>query len=128
MLSILFAVPSCLNMVSSLHPTSFLMILSLIFLCRPSLDSIVARGGMNVRACLLCARIPTEVVTCTCTQRRGVGLNGNRRGGLLSESQTLPKGTSRTKIGPSHVKIMVFRPEIRPSRVKIMVYRLIWAI
>ena len=34
---------------------------------------------------------------------------------LLSEGQILPyytKGTSRTKIRPSHVKIMVFRPLI----------------
>ena len=34
---------------------------------------------------------------------------------LLSEGQTLPyytKGTSRTKIRPSHIKIMVFRPSI----------------
>ena len=34
---------------------------------------------------------------------------------LLSEGQTLPyytKGTSRTKIRPSHIKIMVFRPLI----------------
>ena len=34
---------------------------------------------------------------------------------MLSEGQTLPyyaKGTSRTKIRPSHIKIMVFRPFI----------------
>ena len=54
--------------VSSLHPTSFLMIfilVSLFLLSRLSLDcSAASRTYVHVvRACVLCARIKTEVVT-----------------------------------------------------------------
>ena len=56
--------------VSSLHPTSFLMTCFTNFLSRLSLDCSVVRASVYayVRACILCARSKTEVVTFTCNQ------------------------------------------------------------
>ena len=105
--------------------TSFVILVSLFFY--PGLALTVARGEMilpvrslvratriDVRACVLCARIKTEVVTL----RAIIKIKWHRsKRNLLFEGETLLhykiiKGTSRTKIRPSHVKIVVFRPLI----------------
>ena len=76
MLSLLLAVPSCIysfGMVSSLHPTSFLMIFVLVSLIIILYPGLVARGvyvcSIVVRATRstlrIYARIKTEVVMCT---------------------------------------------------------------
>ena len=53
--------------------------------------------------------------SCDVYVQNGVGLNGNGPGSCFLKARyylTIQKGTSRTKIRPSHVKIMVFRPLI----------------
>ena len=75
MLSLLLTAPFCIYSFWHgviLHPTSFLMIfilVSLIFVSRLSLDcsdDITRTTYVYVRACVLCARSKTEVVTFTC--------------------------------------------------------------
>ena len=109
--------------VSSLHPTSFLMIftlVSLIFLSRVSLDCSARRDAIrSTRATRItytyCAGSCDVYVQSTIKWRRSKRKSPRWTWILLSEGQTLPyytKGTSRTKIRPSHVKIMVFGPLI----------------
>ena len=87
-LSLLLAVHSCIStvfgMVSSLHSTSIKMIFILVSLIfYPGLALTVVRGKIlpvrirnmhymftYVRACVLCAQIKTDVVTCTCNQNK----------------------------------------------------------
>ena len=68
--------------------------------------------------CILISKVFTGLALTSSTWRERrpfIRLNGKSPrgpGALLSEGQILPyyrKGTSRTKIRPSHVKIMVFR-------------------
>ena len=77
MLSLLLAVPTVFGTVSSLHPTSYLMIFILVsLLFYPGLALTVTRGDPYVvytrstRIARVCdMRIMPEVVTCTYNQR-----------------------------------------------------------
>ena len=133
MLSLLLAVPSCIytvfGTVSSLHPTSFLMIFILVSLIfYPGLALTAVRGEMpyvrSTRATrtaytyahAYCARGSCDVyVQSTIKWRRSKRKSPRWTWILLSEGQILSyytTDTSRTKIRPSHVKIIVFRPLI----------------
>ena len=105
--------------VSSLHPTSFLMIFILVsLLFYPGLALTVARGEMPyVRSTRMYAvRGSCDVyVQSTIKWRRSKRKSPQWTWILLSEGQTLPyytRDTLHTKIRPSHVKIIVFRPLI----------------
>ena len=115
--------------VSSLHPASFLMIfilVSLIFYpglysldCSARRDAIRSTRATRIYrttyAHAYCAGSCDVYVQSTIKWRRSKRKSPRWTWILLSEGQTLPyytKGTSRTKIRPSHVKIMVFRPLI----------------
>ena len=119
--------------VSSLHPTSFLMIFILVSpIFYPGLALTVACSEMSyvnacytynvrIRTCVLCARIKRKLWRVGPLHAINNKMVSVKRKSpqwtwiLLSEGQILPyytKDTSRTKIWPSHVKIMVFRPLI----------------
>ena len=78
MLSLLLAVPSCIySFWHGVIPTSYLIFILVSLIFYPGLALTVARGEMilpvrsisvYVRACVLCARIETEVMTFTCNQ------------------------------------------------------------
>ena len=129
MLSLLLAVPSCIySFWHGVIPTSYFIFNDFYtcftnFLSRLSLDCIhVARGepvrsyALHTYAHAYCARGSCDVyVQSTIKWRRSKRKSPRWTWILLSEGQTLPyytKGTSRTKIRPSHVKIIVFRPLI----------------
>ena len=114
--------------VSSLHPTSFLKIFILVSLIfYPGLDLTAVRGKMPYGATRITytyahAYCPRELngncdmyVQSTIKWRRSKRKSPRWTWILLSEGQILPyytTDTSRTKIRPSHVKIIVFRPLI----------------
>ena len=129
MLSLLLAVPSCIySFWHGVIPTSYFIFNDFYtcftnFLSRLSLDCNAQRDGIarytyTFRRTRTRMRIVPEVVTFTCGRikwRRSKRKSPRWTWILLSEGQTLPyytKGTSRTKIRPSHIKIMVFRPLI----------------
>ena len=108
--------------VSSLHPTSFLMIFILVSLIfYPRLDCSARRDDITRTYTLLCARArsKTEIVMSS-TYVRAIKIKWRRTKRksprwtwiLLSGGQTLSYCTSHTKIRPSHVKFIVFRPLI----------------
>ena len=71
-LSILLAVPSCIySFWHGVIPISYLDFYTCFtnFLCRLNLECNKYRAATYVRACVLCTRIATEVVTCTCNKR-----------------------------------------------------------
>ena len=112
--------------VSSLHPTSFLMIFILVSqIFYPGLALTVARGDMpyvrtrstrathtytqrtRIYAHAYCTGSCDVYVQSTIKWRRSKRKSPRMTWILLSEGQTLPyytKGTSRTKIRPSHIK------------------------
>ena len=130
MLSLLLAVPSCIySFWHGVIPTSYFIFNDFYtcftnFLSRLSLDCSARRddnlllpvhsilcASIYVRACVLCARIRAIKIKWRRSKRKLPRWTWI----LLSEGQTLTyytKGTSRTKIRPSHVKIIVFRPLI----------------
>ena len=132
MLSLLLAVPSCIH--SFWHgviPTSYFIFNDFYtcftnFLSRLSLDCSAQRDTIRsiARYTYTCTRIAYTYaheycaggcdvyVQSTIKWRRSKRKSPRWTWILLSEGQTLPKGTSRTKIRPSHIKIMVFRPLI----------------
>ena len=133
MLSLLLAVPSCIySFWHGVIPTSYFIFNDFYtcftnFLSRLSLDCNAQRDGIarytymyTFRRTRTRMRIVPEVVTFTCNQSTIKWRRSKRKSPrwtwiLLSEGQTLPyytKGTPRTKIRPSHVKIIVFRPLI----------------
>ena len=128
MLSILLAVPSCFN--SFWHgviPSLIFILVSLIFL-RLSLDCSVRRDAIRSMRATRIVYTYTHAyyarklngscdvyVQSTIKWRRSKRKSPRWTWILLSEGQILPyytTDTSRTKIRPSHVKIMVFRPLI----------------
>ena len=126
MLSLLLAVPSCIySFWHGVIPTSylFLMIFTLVSLIfYPGLALTVARGEIPY-VVSRATRIAYTYAHAYCAGSCDVYIQWHRSKRksprwtwiLLSEGQTLPyytKGTSRTKIRPSHIKIMVFRPLI----------------
>ena len=128
MLSLLLAVPSCIySFWHGVIPTSYFIfiLVSLVFLSRLSLDCSARRDGIIIYArYMLALDIAYTYAHAYCTGNCEVYVLKWRRSKrkslrwtwiLLSEGQTLlyyTKGTSRTKIRPSHIKIMVFRPLI----------------
>ena len=128
MLSLLLAVPSCIySFWHGVIPTSYFIFNDFytcftIFLSRVSLDCSARRDAIRIRstpatriAYTYCAGSCDVYVQSTIKWRRSKRKSPRWTWILLFEGQTLPyytKGTSRTKIRPSHVKIMVFRPLI----------------
>ena len=119
MLSLLLAVPSCIySFWHGVIPTSYFIFNDFYtcftnFLSRLSLDCIHVARGEDERYIHTRMRIVrAEVVI---KWRRSKRKSPRWTWILLSEGQALPyytKGTLRTKIRPSHVKIIVFRPLI----------------
>ena len=131
MLSLLLTVPSCIH--SFWHgviPTSYFIFKDFYtcftnFLSRLSLDCSARRDAIRsiarytytvpiayTYAHAYCAGSCDVYVQSTIKWRRSKRKSPRWTWILLSEGQTLPyytKGTSRTKIRPSHIKIMVFR-------------------
>ena len=127
MLSLLLAVPSCIySFWHGVIPTSYFIFNDFYtcftnFLSRLSLDCkipyVVSRATRiaYTHAHAYCAGSCDVQVQSTIKWRRSKRKSPRWTWILLSEGQTLPyytKGTSRTKIRPSHIKIMVFRPLI----------------
>ena len=132
MLSLLLAVPSCIySFWHGVIPTSYFIFNDFYtcftnFLSRVSLDCSARRDAIRstratrtriayTYAHAYCAGSCDVYVQSTIKWRRSKRKSPRWTWILLSEGQTLPyytKGTSRTKIRPSHVKIMVFRPLI----------------
>ena len=125
MLSLLLVVPSCIySFWHGVIPTSY-FIFNDFYTCFTNFFILaLTRGEMPyvvrvlryVRACVLCRKL-WRVCTflSTIKWRRSKRKSPRWTWILLSEGQTLPyyaKGTSRKKIRPSHIKIMVFRPFI----------------
>ena len=131
MLSLLLALPSCIySFWHGVIPTSYFIftLVSLIFY--PGLALTVARGEIPyirsiarytytrivyTYAHAYCVGSCDIYVQSTIKWRRSKRKSPWWTWILLSEGQTLPyytKGTSRTKITPSQIKIMVFRPLI----------------
>ena len=133
MLSLLLAVPSCIySFWHGVIPTSY-FIFNDFYTCftnffNPGLALTVARSEMPY---VVSRATPTRIaytythaycagscdvyVQSTIKWRRSKRKSPQWTWILLSEGQTLPyytKGTSRTKIRPYHIKIMVFRPLI----------------
>ena len=131
MLSLLLAVPSCIySFWHGVIPTSYFIFNDFYtcftnFFIRVSLDRSARRDAIrSTRATRIapytyahayCAGTCDVYVQSTIKWRRSKRKSQRWTWILLSEGQTLPyytKGTSRKKIRPSHVKIMVFRPLI----------------
>ena len=129
MFSLLLAVPSCIySFWHGVIPTSYFIFNDFYtcftnFLSRLSLDCSAARcHTYAVRALArytyahaYCAGSCDVYMQSTIKWCRSKRKSPQWTWILLSEGQTLPyytKGTSRTKIRPSHIKIMVFRPLI----------------
>ena len=130
MLSILLAVPSCIySFWHGVIPTSYFIFYTCFtnFLSKLSLDCSARRDAIrsiymysvHVRACVLCTRELNGscdvYVQSTIKWRRSKRKSPRWTWILLSVGQILPHyttDTSRTKIRPSHVKIIVFRPLI----------------
>ena len=121
MLSLLLAVPSCIYSVwYGVIPTSYFIFILVSLIFYPVDCSRWYARYIHVQ----CIAYTYAHAYCTCAGvyvqstikwRRSKRKSPRWTWILLSEDQTLPyytKGTSRTKIRPSHVKIMVFRPLI----------------
>ena len=136
MLSLLLAVPSCIySFWHGVIPTSYFIFTDFYtcftnFFIQAYIALTVARGEMPY-VVSRATRTPTRIaytyahayyagscgvyVQSTIKWRRSKRKSPRWTWILLSEGQTPPyytKGTSRTKIRPSHIKIMVFRPLI----------------
>ena len=115
MLSLLL-VPSCIySFWHSVIPTSYFILSRFNLDCRARRD--VYTYSVHLRACVLCTRIKNGscdvYVQSTIKWRRSKRKSPRWTWILLSEGQILPyytTDTSRTKIRPSHVKIIVFKP------------------
>ena len=133
MLSLLLAVPSCIySFWHGVIPTSYFIFNDFYtcftnFLSRLSLDCSARRDTIRSIARYTYIRIPYTYAHAYCAGSCDVYVQSTIKWRLskrksprwtwilLSEGQTLlyyTKGTSRTKIRPSHIKIMVFRPLI----------------
>ena len=126
MLSLLLAVPSCIySFWHGVIPTSYFIFNDFYTCFTNFLALTVARGEMpyvrSTRASAYtyahayCGGSCDVYVQSTIKWRRSKRKSPQWTWILLSEGQTLPyytKATSRTKIRPSHIKIMVFMPLI----------------